>query len=63
MPERWTTVAEGDAYLGGNPDKIDKRIVQNGVAARKAATLWKYMASEVNQWGGKKNAGRQDRSE
>ena len=50
MPERWLSVAEIAAHLGVNPDTIYKWITRKGMPAHKLGRLWKFLASEVDQW-------------
>ncbi len=55
MNERWLSVDEIAAHLGVNPDTIYKWIERKKLPAHKVGRLWKFMASEVNEWvrGGK----------
>ena len=55
MPERWLSVDEIAAHLGVNPDTIYKWITRKSMPAHKVGRLWKFLASEVDQWvkGGK----------
>lgn len=50
MPERWPSVAESVAHLGGNPDSIYKWITRKSMRAHKLGRLWKFLASEVDEW-------------
>ena len=50
MQERWLSVAEIAAHLGVNPDTIYKWIARKKMAAHKLGRLWKFLASEVDQW-------------
>jgi excisionase family DNA binding protein len=50
MPERWLSVDEIAAHLGVNPDTIYKWITRKGMPAHKVGKLWKFMASEVDEW-------------
>ncbi len=50
MPERWLSVDEIAAHLGVNPDTIYKWIVRKSMPAHKVGRLWKFLASEVDQW-------------
>jgi len=50
MPERWLSVDEIAAHLGVNPDTIYKWIIRKGMPAHKLGRLWKFMASEVDDW-------------
>ncbi len=50
MPERWLSVDEIAAHLGVNPDTIYKWITRKGMPAHKLGRLWKFMASEVDDW-------------
>ena len=62
MPERWLSVDEIAAHLGVNPDTIYKWITRKSMPAHKVGRLWKFMASEVDQWvkGGLAGAEQQD---
>ena len=55
MAERWLSVDEIAAHLGVNPDTIYKWITRKSMPAHKVGRLWKFLASEVDQWvrGGK----------
>ena len=61
MPERWLSVDEVAAHLGVNQDTIDKWITRNSVPAHKLGSLWKFMASEVDEWGKCGLAGAEER--
>ena len=50
MQERWLSVEEIAAHLGVNPDTIYKWITRKGMPAHKLERLWKFLASEVDQW-------------
>ncbi len=50
MPERWLSVDEIAAHLGVNPDTIYKWITRKSMPAHKVGRLWKFLASEVDQW-------------
>ena len=50
MNERWLSVAEIAAHLGVNPDTIYKWIDRKKLPAHKVGRLWKFLASEVDQW-------------
>jgi excisionase family DNA binding protein len=50
MQERWLSVDEIAAYLGVNPDTIYKWITRKKMPAHKLGRLWKFLASEVDQW-------------
>jgi excisionase family DNA binding protein len=55
MQERWLSVGEIAAHLGVNPDTIYKWIERKKMPAHKLGRLWKFLASEVDEWvkGGK----------
>jgi excisionase family DNA binding protein len=55
MQERWLSVDEIAAHLGVNPDTIYKWIDRKAMPSHKLGRLWKFLASEVDQWikGGK----------
>ncbi len=50
MKERWLSVAEIAAHLGVNPDTIYKWIERKQLPAHKVGRLWKFTASEVDEW-------------
>jgi excisionase family DNA binding protein len=50
MPERWLSVDEIAAHLGVNPETIYKWITRKSMPAHKLGRLWKFLASEVDQW-------------
>jgi len=50
MPERWLSVDEIAAHLGVNPDTIYKWIIRKKMPAHKLGRLWKFLASDVDQW-------------
>ena len=50
MPERWLSVDEIAAHIGVNPDTIYKWITRKSMPAHKVGRLWKFLASEVDQW-------------
>ena len=50
MQERWLSVQEIAAHLGVNPDTIYKWVERKRMPAHKVGRLWKFLASEVDQW-------------
>ncbi len=50
MQERWLSVAEIAEHLGVNPDTIYKWITRKKMPAHKLGRLWKFLATEVDQW-------------
>jgi excisionase family DNA binding protein len=50
MKERWLSVAEIAEHLGVKPDTIYKWIERKQLPAHKVGRLWKFMASEVDEW-------------
>lgn len=50
MAERWLSVDEIAAHLGVNSDTIYKWITRKSMPAHKVGRLWKFLASEVDQW-------------
>ena len=48
--ERWLSVEEIAAHLGVNPDTIYKWIERKRLPAHKVGRLWKFKATEVDQW-------------
>jgi excisionase family DNA binding protein len=58
MPERWLSVDEIAAHLGVNPDTIYKWITRKRMPAHKLGRLWKFLASEVDEWVKRGSAGK-----
>ena len=50
MAERWLSVDEIAAHLGVNPDTIYKWITRKSLPAHKLGRLWKFLATEVDDW-------------
>jgi excisionase family DNA binding protein len=50
MNERWLSVEEIAAHLGVNPDTIYKWIERKKMPAHKLGRLWKFLASEIDEW-------------
>ncbi len=50
MAKRWSSVDEIAGNLGINPDTINKWITRKSMPAHKLGRLWKFLASEVDQW-------------
>ena len=50
MQERWLSVGEIAAHLGVNPDTIYKWITRKKMPAHKLGRLWKFLATEVDEW-------------
>ena len=50
MAERWLSVDEIAAHLGVNPDTIYKWITRKRMPAHKVGKLWKFLASEIDEW-------------
>ncbi len=50
MQERWLPVNEIAAHLGVNSDTVYKWINRKNMPARKVGRLWKFLASEDDQW-------------
>ena len=50
MQERWLSVDEIAAHLGVNPHTIYKWITRKRMPAHKVGKLWKFLASEVDEW-------------
>ena len=61
MTERWLSVDEIAAHLGVNPDTIYKWISRKGLPAHKAGKLWKFLATEVDQWVKRDSAARAEK--
>ena len=50
MQERWLSVDEIAAHMGVNPDTVYKWIERKKLPAHKMGRLWKFKATEVDQW-------------
>ncbi|MBI4583210.1 MAG: helix-turn-helix domain-containing protein [Planctomycetes bacterium] len=50
MNDRWLSVEEIAAYLGIKRDTVYKWLVRKSLPAHKVGRLWKFRASEVDQW-------------
>ena len=50
MAERWLSVGEIAALLGVSTDAVYKWIYRKRMPAHKLGRLWKFLASEVDQW-------------
>ena len=48
--ERWLSVGEIAAHMGVNPDTVYKWIERRKLPAHKMGRLWKFKASEVDEW-------------
>jgi excisionase family DNA binding protein len=48
--ERWLSVEEIAAHLGINRDTIYKWIDRKRMPAHKVGRLWKFKASQVDEW-------------
>ena len=48
--ERWLSVDEIAAHLGVNPETIYKWIERKKLPAHKVGRLWKFKATEVDEW-------------
>ena len=48
--ERWLSVDEIAAHLGVNPDTVYKWIERKKLPAHKVGRLWKFKASQVDEW-------------
>ena len=48
--ERWLSVDEIAAHMGVNPDTVYKWIERRKLPAHKMGRLWKFKASEVDEW-------------
>ena len=55
MTERWLSVDEIAAHLGVSKDTIYNWI-KKGMPAHKIGKLWKFKASEVDQWAKRQEA-------
>jgi excisionase family DNA binding protein len=58
MQERWLSVEEIAAHLGVNPDTIYKWIERKKMPAHKVGRLWKFLATEVDDWVKRGSAGK-----
>ncbi|OQB95227.1 MAG: Helix-turn-helix domain protein [Verrucomicrobia bacterium ADurb.Bin118] len=48
--ERWLSVGEIAAHLGINRDTVYKWIDRKRMPAHKVGRLWKFKASQIDQW-------------
>lgn len=48
--ERWLSVDEIAAHMGVNPETVYKWIERKKLPAHKMGRLWKFKASEVDEW-------------
>lgn len=60
MAERWLSVQEISAHLGVSPDTIYKWVYRKKMPAHKVGRLWKFLASEVDQWVKRGRAGQKE---
>ena len=60
MAERWLSVEEISAHLGVSPDAIYKWVYRKKMPAHKVGRLWKFLASEVDQWVKRGRAGQKE---
>ena len=50
MAERWLSVSEIAEYLGVSRDTVYSWLGQKAIPAHKLGRLWKFKASEVDDW-------------
>ncbi|PYJ96782.1 MAG: hypothetical protein DME23_18910 [Verrucomicrobia bacterium] len=50
MNEHWLSVEQIADHLGVNPDTIYKWINRKRMPAHRVGRLWKFLASDVDQW-------------
>ena len=50
VPERWLSVDELADYLGIKRDTVYKWIIRRKLPAHKVGRLWKFQASEIDEW-------------
>ena len=50
MPEPWLSADDIAAYLGVTKDTVYAWIAEKGMPAHKVGRLWKFQASEVDEW-------------
>jgi excisionase family DNA binding protein len=48
--ERWLSVEEIAAHMGVNPDTVYKWIERRKLPAHRMGRLWKFKATEVDEW-------------
>ena len=48
--ERWLSVEEIAAHLGLSKETIYRRLEKGKIPAHRIGRLWKFRASEVDQW-------------
>ena len=61
--ERWLSVEEIAAHLGVNRDTIYKWIERKHMPAHKLGKLWKFKATEIDEWIRQGKAGEDSQSE
>ena len=50
LDDRWLSVEEIAAYLGVKRDTVYKWLTRKSMPAHKVGRLWKFKASEVDEW-------------
>ena len=50
MDDRWLSVDEIAHYLGIKRDTVYKWIAERGMPSHRMGRLWKFKASEVDEW-------------
>ena len=50
MEDRWLSVDEIGAYLGGKRDTVYKWISEKAMPAQKIGRLWKFKKDEADEW-------------
>jgi excisionase family DNA binding protein len=50
MPERWLNVEEIAHHLGVAPVTVYRWLEKDTVPAHRVGKLWKFKASEIDQW-------------
>lgn len=61
LDKRWLSVEEIAVYLGIKRDTVYKWIERKQLPAHKVGRLWKFRASEVDEWVLSGRANRSDR--
>ena len=51
MPKRWLSADDIATHLGVTKDTVYTWIVARGMPAQTIGRLWKFQASEVDDWG------------
>lgn len=62
MPERWLNVEEIASHLGVAPITVYRWVEKVSIPAHRIGKLWKFKATEVDEWVKKGGASQKGRS-